>query len=213
MTGQVVGIDVAKASFDLSTQKPDGKRKDLGKVPNTDAGIARAMRWIADYAPGATVCMEATGVYHEPLAEALVGQGLTVYVVNPAQISAYGQSELSRTKTDRTDAQLIMRFLLAQRAAAKPLTPWQPLPPAQKQLRAMVRRLDDVKQMRQMEANRLEVADATVHASIQRVLDTLDAQIQEIERRVRDHIDSDPDLRGRKDLLISIPGIAETTSA
>jgi hypothetical protein len=52
MTGQVVGIDVAKASFDLSTQKPDGKRKDLGKVPNTDAGIARAMRWIADMRPG-----------------------------------------------------------------------------------------------------------------------------------------------------------------
>lgn len=213
MSEQVVGIDVAKASFDMATQKPDGKRKDLAKVPNNEAGFARAVRWIADHAPGAVVCMEATGIYHEALAEALVAHGLTVHVVNPAQISAYGQSELSRTKTDRTDAQLIMRFGLAQRAASKPLAAWQPLPPAQKQLRAMVRRLDDVKQMRQMEANRLEVADATVQASIQRVLGTLDAQIQDIERRIRDHIDSDPDLRGRKDLLTSIPGIADTTSA
>lgn len=213
MNEQVVGIDVAKATFDLATQKPDGKRKDLGKVPNTEAGIARARRWMAEHAPRAAVCMEATGTYHEALAEALVADGFTVYVVNPAQISAFGHSELSRTKTDRTDAQRIMRFLLAQRAAGKPPAPWQPLPASQKRLRDMVRRLDDLKEMRQMEANRLEVSSPSVHPSIHRVLATLDAQIDEMERRIRDHIDSDPDLRGRRDLLTSIPGIAETTSA
>ena len=213
MSEQVVGIDVAKATFDLATQKTDGKRKDLAKVPNTEVGILRARRWMAEHAPGAAICMEATGTYHEALAEALVADGFTVYVVNPAQISAYGQSELSRTKTDRTDAQLIMRFLLAQRAANKPPVPWQPLPAAQKRLRDMVRRLDDLKEMRQMEANRLEVSSASVHPSIHQVLATLDAQIQEMERKIRDHIDSDPDLRGRRDLLPSIPGIAETTSA
>jgi transposase len=213
MNEQVVGIDVAKATFDLATQKADGKRKDLGKVPNTQAGITRARRWIAEHAPGAAICMEATGTYHEALAEALVADGYTVYVVNPAQISAFGKSELSRTKTDRTDAQLIMRFLLAQRAANKPPVPWKPLPASQKRLRDMVRRLDDLKEMRQMEANRLEVSSASVHPSIHQVLATLDAQIEGLERMIRDHIDSDPDLRGRRDLLTSIPGIAETTSA
>jgi transposase len=213
MNEQVVGIDVAKASFDLTTFKPGGKRKDLGKVPNNAAGIARACRWIAQHAPGAAVCMEATGTYHEALAEALVADGVTVYVVNPAQVSAYGESELSRTKTDRSDAQLIMRFLLAQRAASKPPLPWQPLPPAQKWLRAQVRRVEDLKEMRQMECNRLEVADASVTASIQQMVATLDAQIKQTERMIRDHIDSDPDLRGRRDLLTSIPGISHITSA
>lgn len=213
MSEQVVGIDVAKGSFDLATLKPDGKRKDLSKVPNTAAGFVRARRWIDEHAPGAAVCMEATGVYHEALAEALVAAGMTVYVVNPAQVSAYGQSELSRTKTDRSDAQLIMRFLLAQRIAGKPPVPWQPLPAAQKRLRALVRRLDDLKQMRQMELNRLEVADASVTTSIQHVVTLLDAQIEQTERAIRDNIDSDPDLRERRDLLSSIPGIADTTSA
>lgn len=213
MNEQAVGIDVAKASFDLATRKPDGKYKGLSKVPNDERGIARARRWVAEHAPGAAICMEATGIYHEALAEALVADGFTVYVVNPAQISAYGQSELSRTKTDRTDAQLILRFLLAQRAANKPPVAWQPLPASQKVLREMVRRLDDLKQMQQMENNRLEVSAASVQPSIQRVLATLKAQIEEIERRIGDHIDADPDLRGRRDLLTSIPGIAETTSA
>ena len=213
MTEQVVGIDVAKATFDLATQKADGKRKDLSKVSNNVSGIARARRWVAEHAPGAAICMEATGIYHEALAEALVADGHTVYVINPAQITAYGRSELSRTKTDRTDAQLIMRFGLAQRAANKPPRPWQPLPVNQKLLREMMRRLDDLKELRQMEANRLEVSAASVLPSIHRVIAIVQAQIEEIERMIRNHIDSDPDLRGRRDLLTSIPGIAETTSA
>ena len=54
--------------------------------------------------------MESTGNYGEPLAAYLFGLGYTISVVNPAQIKGFGRSELSRTKTDRADAQLIARF-------------------------------------------------------------------------------------------------------
>ncbi|GHU25631.1 hypothetical protein FACS189488_13040 [Betaproteobacteria bacterium] len=55
--------------------------------------------------------MEATGIYREAAAEFLVNAGYRVSVVNPAQIKAFGQSCLVRTKTDQVDAQLIARFL------------------------------------------------------------------------------------------------------
>ncbi len=49
-------------------------------------------------------CLEATGPYGEPVAEALADAGYTVSVVNPAMIEAYARSRLTRTKTDRVDA-------------------------------------------------------------------------------------------------------------
>lgn len=74
-------------------------------------------------------------------------------------------------------------------------------------------RLDDLKQMRQMERNRCESVNAAVIEGIQTHLQLLDRQIQAVEQALADHIDRDPDLRNRHDLLTSIPGIADTTSA
>ena len=69
------------------------------------------------------------------LAQALVEHGVTVYVVNPAQIAAYARSELSRTKTDRCDAKLIARYAMAPQVHGA-LRPWTPPTPGQRQLRA-----------------------------------------------------------------------------
>ena len=41
----------------------------------------------------------------------------------------------------------------------------------------------------------------------------MDEQIEELSQQVRDNIDHDPDLKQRKDLLTSIPGIADVTAA
>jgi len=213
MTDRVVGIDVAKGSFDIAVElDPKGKYRTKAKLPNTPAGFAQLADWMAKHAPGAAVCMEATGVYHEDLATFLIKQGVTVYVVNPAQVTAYGKSELSRTKTDRTDAKLITRFALAQ-LRGKGLRPWVPLTPAQRKLRALVRRLDDLEGMCQMEHNRRDVADDTVRSSIDDVIGTLETQIDAVKKEISDHIDSDPDLKRDNILLTSIPGIGELTSA
>lgn len=65
--------------------------------------------------------------------------------------------------------------------------------------------------MRQMEKNRLDGADPTVRASIEAVLATLDAEIAATQQRIREHIDHDPDLRQRRDLLDTIPGLGDAT--
>jgi transposase len=46
-------------------------------------------------------CLEATGPWGEGVALALHEAGHVVSVVNPAQIRAFGQSQLKRTKTDK----------------------------------------------------------------------------------------------------------------
>lgn len=210
----VVGVDVAKATLDvaLGLAKP-GKFQTRAKLANRQEGFEELLAWLDKHAPEAAVCMEATGIYHEALALFLVQQGKTVYVANPAQVKYFGKSQLSRTKTDRTDAKLIAQFATSQQAGAKPMAPWAPPTPAQRTLRVLVERLDDLKSMERMEANRLDVANEAVRGSLEDSLRALRQQIKALEQRIDQHIDKDQGLRHDAALMASIPGIAKTTSA
>lgn len=76
--------------------------------------------------------------------------GHRVSVINPAAVKAFAASRLSRTKTDKVDAELIARFCLAQEPQA-----WQPPAPEVQQLQALARRLESLIEMRVAEENRL----------------------------------------------------------
>src|SRR5512144_3170149 len=67
--------------------------------------------------------------------------------------------------------------------------------------------------MRQMERNRQDGADATVQASLNRVLALLDAEIEQTRAAIHDHFDQHPGLRAQRELLDSILGLGKTTSA
>jgi transposase len=203
-----LGIDVAKAKLDCALRLPDGKYRN--KVVNNNAsGFETLLAWLQKHGGAAAhVCMEATGVYWEEVAAYLAQRGLPVSVVNPAQIKAFGASHLVRTKTDRVDAQLIARFCFERGPAL-----WQAPSANEQALRAMVLRLDALQTMRTQESNRLEVARQTVQAGIASHIAWLDKEIDELARQIRQHMDHDPDLKGKQDLLDSIPGLGERTIA
>ena len=203
-----LGLDVAKAKFDAALLQ-DG-RSHHRQFPNTVAGFTTLRRWLTGLATlPIHACLEATGTYGEALALFLHQQGVRVSVVNPARIKAFAKSELLRTKTDKVDAALIARFC----AAHQPLL-WTPPPPEQRQLQALVRRLESLKAMRQQERNRLdlEAADSLLHASLTEHLAHLDRQIATLQQQVRAHVQSHPTLCHRAQLLQSIPAIGETTA-
>ncbi len=200
---QFIGIDAAKATFDIALPLSHGKYRTKAKLPNTPKGFDELLAWRAKHAPNAVVGMEATGIYHEALAQALVEAGVVVHVANPARVKAFGQAEGMRTKTDRSDAKLIARFFEAQRS--EKLYPYVPPTPSEVKLRALVRRRDDLQEMLQMEHNRLDVADISVQQGIKDVIRTLEEQIKQVQKAIEDHIDNDPDLRRRHQLLNQHP--------
>src|SRR5690625_1285066 len=207
----VVGMDVAKATLDLACPLDNGKYRTRGKLSNSSKGFDQLLTWLKTHAQDdAWVVLEATNVYHLAVATFLYQHGYRVCVANPAQIAAYAKSELSRTKTDKTDAKLIVRFGLSHLAR---LRAWQPPTAAESKLTALTRRLQDLKALRQMESNRLGTADPSVHDSLHAVLSMLDEQIKAVERAIKQHIDDDPDLRDKRDLLVSIKGIRDTTAS
>ena len=209
MTLLSLGIDVSKLKFDVALLRDAGKFKHR-VFPNSAAGFSQLTAWLMKQkVEHVHACLEATGAYSEALATYLHEQGHVVSVVNPAQIKSYAESHLARAKTDKADATLIARFCSERHPPE-----WRPLPREVRDLQALVRRLDSLLEMRQMEDNRLEVAaTAAVTESLAEHITYLDAEIARTELLIRSHIDSHPGLRGQRDLLVSIPGIGETTAA
>jgi transposase len=206
----VLGIDIAKAKFDVALLLLGGRLRRKS-CPNTPAGFAELTQWLGRQgAPLVHASLEATGTYGDALAHYLHEAGHVVSVLNPAVTHAFAASQLARAKTDRIDAELIAHYTATQHPAA-----WTPAPPAVRDLQALVRRLDALQGMKTQETNRLEAGPgvAAVRVSIETILATLTAEIKAVQRQIRDHVDQHPGLRDQRDLLTSIPGIGEATAA
>jgi transposase len=210
MTLLPLGIDISKAKFDVALRREGGKFKHR-VFPNTPAGFSQLIAWLArQKVERVHACLEATGTYSEPLATFLHERGQVVSVVNPAQIKSYAESHLSRAKTDKADATLIAQFC-SERCPPQ----WSPLPREVRELQALSRRLDSLLEMRQMEANRLNVTAGAeaVRSSLVEHIAFLDAEVARTEEFIRSSIDRHPGLKGQRELLLTIPGIGETTAA
>lgn len=207
VTSVVLGLDIAKDKVDCALLR-------LGKVKskvvhNSPQGFIALSAWLEKHEVHALhVCCEATGVYWEAIALYLFEAGYQVSVVNPAQIHAFGLSRLQRNKTDAMDAALIAEFC----AASCPHL-WQPPPLEERALQAMVRDLQTLQDMHRAESNRLLVAHTTIKPRIARHIVWLDAEIARLEDEIDQHIDDHPDLKSRRALLESVPGIGKRVSS
>jgi len=203
-----VGIDVAKATLEVVLRREQDEQATT--LPNTKAGFHSLHHFLQKRCrDGAHICLEATGLYGDAVAEFLHQRGYRVSVVNPARIKAYGDSRMIRNKTDRSDARLIAQFCRTQQPER-----WTPPAPAAKELRALLRHLDDLQAMRQQEHNRAHSGETspTVLTQLEAHLAFLDSQIAALKQLIDDHFDQHPDLKQQRDLLTSIPGIGDLTA-
>jgi transposase len=208
-----LGIDVAKAKLDcLLLDTGTGKRKSKS-LPNTPAGHAALLAWLAkQQADNVHVIMEPTGVYHEQAALALTDAGVKLSLVNPAQLRQFAQGIGVRTKTDAADSAVLAQYGAAQQPPA-----WQPPSASVRQLRSLLARRDALAEDLQREHNRAEKATASdtpalVQASLNESIAFLSRELAQLQQAIARHIDDDPDLRGKKELLLSIPGVGERVS-
>lgn len=206
----ILGIDIAKLKFNVCLIREDGRLRHR-VFANTPAGFTELSEWLRkNQVSQIHACLEATGTYSEALATYLSDSGQMVSLINPAAIKAYAGAQLSRTKTDRVDAELIARFCLTQRPQL-----WRPAAPEVRELQALVRRLDALIEMHTMESNRLSsgVTTTEVKLSIESLILHLEEQIKRTQKLIGKHINNHPQLRSDRDLLVSIPGLGEATIA
>jgi transposase len=201
-----LGIDVSKNTLDTDCAR--GRRRQSRSFANGPEGWRQLLGWLkAMGIHQAHVCLEATGHYSRGVALALHDAGHRVSVVNPAQIRDFARTKLGRNKTDAVDAALIREYAELFKPA-----PWAPPLPALRRLRELqtVRAglVGSLTEWKNRSTSGL--AEDTARAVAAATIDHFTTQLKAVDRAIAETLDRDPDLRGQRDLLLSISGVGET---
>jgi transposase len=201
-----VGIDVSQHTLDACLLPSPGGKPRSASFANDAAGHAALAAWADEHARGAALgfCLESTGAYGEALAGALIDGGRYVAVVNPARVKYAGLMRGQGNKTDHADAKLIAEYATRERPAA-----WQPPGAEVRELQALSRRRDDLRQLAAREKTRLAAPGLTAAArrSITRTRAFLEREADRLQAQADGLIAASDTLRADAELLPTIPGV------
>jgi len=212
----VVGVDIAATSFMAAWARPGQPPVQARPFEQTAAGFAAFQKQLAatGVAPEATlVVLEATGSYWVALAVELHSAGYRVAVANPAHVHNYAKSLPRRGKTDGLDAHLLTQFGLER----QPQT-WTPPPAVYHELRQRLVARDGLLTMRQQARNQIHALEqwpvrvASVHQQMTEVIESLDEQVQTLEKAIAEVL-ADGAWAASAAHLQSIPGLGLVTVA
>jgi transposase len=198
-----VGIDVSARELVVAA----GQQQWI--FENSATGHRRLVRKLTRGGRRARVVVEATGIYHLDFALALhEARGTEVMVANPRAVRDFGRARFQRSKTDGTDAAVLLAF-----AESMPFEPWRPPPPEIQALRALSRRISSLTRTVAQERNRLHAArDAAVREDIETLLPELEQHIVRLTEQALEIIESHDVLAHRFQHLISVKGIGKTSA-
>lgn len=196
-----VGVDVAKATLQVHQQ---GRQIELSNAP---AGRAKLCKQLQVLAAAHVIC-EATGGYEQALVQALHQAQIPVSVVNPAQVRANAQAQGQRAKTDRIDALMLTDY--GQRYHPKPT---EPASQTQRQLVALTQWLKQLVEAQAVARTQAEHhSDPFVRKQHQGLLEHYEAQIQEVETKLKSLMERDSQLKQRVECLDAIKGVGLRTA-
>ncbi len=201
----IIGIDVSKRTLDVAALGDAGE-VEHARVRNDPQGHQELVTWLQRF-QRPKVALEATNSYHQHLVQVLQEHGVSVSVLNPAQVSYFVKSNHRRNKTDKADA-LWLALYLKER---KP----QPTPPATNLRSSLARELQALTNDLSRLKNRLDAARAgRVHPkvveSLERRISQLEAERSALEAELKR--ETSETHQQQLDLLTSIPGVGWRTA-
>jgi transposase len=198
-----VGIDVSKDRLDVHV-RPSG---EAFAVARDGKGLEQLVERLRAVSVG-LIAVEATGGFETIVAAAIAGAGLPLAVVNPAQVRHFAQAVGKRAKTDPVDAAVIARFAEAVKPEPRPL-----LGEAARLLAELVGRRRQIIEMLVAERQREKRAgNPRVRRSLGRHIKVLEKYLAEIDDEIGTLVRGSPAWREQEDLLVSVPGIANTVA-
>jgi transposase len=198
-----VGVDVSKSKLDVYLLERDL----LLSVPNGEQGIATLISRLARYRLERIV-IEATGRLEHAFVTAAVAKGLPIVVVSPLKVRRFADAVGQLAKTDEIDARLIAQFA----ATLKPVV--HPIADAKTQLiKDLVVRRRQLTSLRTMEKNRRPIMPESLKPSIDRMIETLDRELESLEQLIQNAIEQHAAWRHKRDLLTSMPGIGRSVAS
>ena len=198
-----IGIDVSKAWLDLAIH-PSG---ESWREENTEKGSSKLIEKFQSIQIERIV-VEVTGGYESKLVERLVQAGLPGSRVNPGRVRRFAQGLNWFAKTDKIDAKVLALF--GEKAQPRLLI----LPgEAEKRLSALIKRRKQVVDMLTIEQNHMELAEKELLEYIDTVKQVLQKQLDDLDAQIQDLINQTPSFKQKRDLLQSVPGVGKVLSA
>jgi transposase len=217
-----LGLDVSskdiKACLATIDNEQHVKVKSSKTIANTKKGMNELLAWIkkwySDLGIPLSVCMEATGVYHENCAYFLYDNGFNVSIVLPNKAKKYLQAIGIKSKNDTIDAKG-----LAQMGAEQKLEVWEPMGTFYYELRVLTRQHQSLKESLTAEQSRLHAANAASRQisfeikQIKNHINFLEKQVEKLEQEIKRLIHSDETLKKKFERVMKLYGISYLSSA
>jgi transposase len=202
---EFIGIDISKVKLDVhyaisnSYEEVVNKKDAIQKLLDTIL-----FKFSHDKV---VILCEATGGYERDLRIACNERGVTLLVAQPKQVRAFAKAIGIIAKTDKIDAKVLAMFCQMMSNKLNPST----YHPAHEELRALIRRRNELVARKVTIANHLELETSSTPScrSCNRELAFIAELIKEIEKDITTFF-HDPDhlnLKQQYCLLTSIPGI------
>ena len=205
-------MDTFEARFGTTDFHQNQKISNSITFKNTTSGFKKFLLWTQKIIISKEIplffVMEATGVYYENLAYFLFLNNFNVSVVLPNKICNYAKSLQSKSKTDPIDAASITSFGLERK-----LNLWTPPNDLVKSIKSLCREYRCIKTMITEVKNQLHAKNHShlpYKQTIKRktlLLRMLIKQTQQIEKDIRDIIQSDKELFEKVERLDKIKGL------
>ncbi len=200
----VVGIDVAKDKVDACIRSL-GMRQTF---PNTAQGHRRLEAWLHKHKVNKAV-MEASGGYERAWAKVVREADIEVRIVDPKRVRSFALSAGRLAKNDTIDAEMIAWF-----AETFGDAPGQKHDPAHEELQTLVKaRLSLIDFRMRLVSQSEHAAPGLVRKAHAHILKSLAGEIAKLEAAICAKIKSMPNFAERAEIIESVPGFAQTSSA
>jgi len=202
MQAVFIGVDVSRDTLVIAGSP--GRQR--WTIANEQSQIEQ---WLKDLPEGTSVAMESTGRYHQLLATLARDRGLRVYVLNPKRVWYAARGDGRRSKTDRIDAQVIVKFL---RDHVDDLHEWNPGTPLLSKIAMLERRRQCIE--RHCTAMRLSLQGLEgLDQQLGQFLGSLKAMRQAIDDRIQALVKADQQLARKQALLTTVPAVGAMGAA
>jgi transposase len=198
-----VGIDVAKERLDVHLTPSHEAFSVTRDAKGLEDLVTRLRRYDVE-----RIVIEATGGYENTVVASLAAAGFPVVVVNPRQVRDFARSMGRLAKTDAIDAHSLALFAERIRPEIRPLPK-----PEEVQLANLVTRRRQLVDMITMETNRRkQVTNEHLAKRIDDHIEYLRNELASTDDDINTAIQSSPVWQATKNILLTMPGIGETTA-
>lgn len=205
---KTMGIDVDSRYLETCIVIDENRSNAIGKrFHNREKEFSKLLKYLRSYKVS-RVLMEASGGYEQKIAHYLAAHEIKVQVVNPRRARNFAKGIGLKAKTDKIDA-----FALGRMAQVVKFPTESYTSPSQLKLKKLVVRRSQLKEDIQAERNRKGLADVVVKKSIEKHIQFLQEEIDNIEERIKEIIRSDKKMEAKKNVLIQFKGIGDITAA